>query len=183
MSVEALVPPTHRGKDLRNQPSHNKKAWDGKAFFKSAIGLGLVFIAGEVWDQSANQGRLTAMIADFLSSKSPIKQPVSLPDTLKLPPSGEKSVPSISTLPPTSTTIEVPFIATRPPGFGCDLSNGLGYSDAAKPNAGIGQLGFEYALFDGTANNYAEQKIAGYYRGNDGCYYKIKIPQFTDGGK
>ena len=53
---------------------------------------------------------------------------------------------------------------------------GYYYSEAADPRAGFGERGFEWALFEGTANDYNHQRISGYYIGNDGCYYPIGTP-------
>ncbi|MFA7300929.1 MAG: hypothetical protein WC069_01280 [Candidatus Shapirobacteria bacterium] len=59
----------------------------------------------------------------------------------------------------------------------CLRKDGVGYSEAANPRVSFGELGFEWALFDETANNYSEQRISGYYRGADSCYYRIAISE------
>lgn len=68
------------------------------------------------------------------------------------------------------------LVASRLLGFGCAREDGLTYSEAADPRAGIGRTGFEWALFDGTANDYNNQRISRYFIGNDSCYYEIEIP-------
>lgn len=60
----------------------------------------------------------------------------------------------------------------------CLASGGKTYSEAAIPGAAIGAEGYEYALQDGTANDYKNQRIASYFIGEiDGCYYRIGTPK------
>lgn len=104
-------------------------------------------------------------------------------------PSTETSTPTVEVT-PTPTHIpatSAPKISTPVPhhSSGCFSPRGLGYSEAANPWAYMREKGFEWALIEGTVNddNFRNDRISGYYIGNDGCYYPIYVPTAKEKSK
>jgi len=95
---------------------------------------------------------------------------------------GNQNTTPLATETPIPTRVPLARTSSNPPiqegDRSCGQSGGKAkyYSEAADPRAGFGERGFEWALFEGTANDYSHQRISGYYIGNDGCYYPIGTP-------